>query len=198
MSDYSAKLTGEPFLYRETKILGSYLLKGYDFDELKTKNIEENLIQHKTTGSLKRTNAPIFRRLESMDKDSLSSLVNGDVRTSKLVLLYSIMKTDLLVKDFIFDVYQEKLVLDKKSINKIDVESWFEGKMMMSKSLSEKSDSTKAKLQQVILKIMQDSELIKKQKNGFEIIRPILSESFINILNNNDDIDYIKALGGNI
>lgn len=198
MADYSAKLTGEPFLYRETKILGSYLLKGYSIEKLKTRNIEENLIQHKKIGSIKRTNAPIFRRLESMDKDSLSSFINGDIRTSKLILLYSIMKTDLLVKDFVFDVYKDKLILNKKTINKIDVESWFEEKMMISNSLAKKSDSTKIKLQQVILKIMQDSELIKKQKDDFEIIPPILSESFINILKNNGDIEYIKALGGNV
>ena len=28
MEDYSAKLTGEPFLYNETKILAEYLLDG--------------------------------------------------------------------------------------------------------------------------------------------------------------------------
>ena len=41
MEDYSAKLTGEPFLYNETKILGIYLLDGEDEQELKRRNIEE-------------------------------------------------------------------------------------------------------------------------------------------------------------
>ena len=48
MEEYSAKLTGEPFLYRETKIIGDYLQQGFEASELKKKNIEENL--NKTHG----------------------------------------------------------------------------------------------------------------------------------------------------
>ena len=37
MDDYSAKLTGEPFLYNETKIIAQYLLDGMPQDELRKK-----------------------------------------------------------------------------------------------------------------------------------------------------------------
>ena len=52
MEDYSAKLTGEPFLYNETKIIGRYLLEGANEEELKKQNIEENLIKHKKISSV--------------------------------------------------------------------------------------------------------------------------------------------------
>ena len=51
MEDYSAKLTGEPFLYIETKIIAEYLLNGENPIELKRRNIEENLIHYKKTES---------------------------------------------------------------------------------------------------------------------------------------------------
>ena len=35
MEDYSAKLTGEPFMYSETKILAKYLLDGISPEDLK-------------------------------------------------------------------------------------------------------------------------------------------------------------------
>ena len=44
MEDYSAKLTGEPFLYEESKIIAGYLLDGEDPKELRKRNLEENLI----------------------------------------------------------------------------------------------------------------------------------------------------------
>lgn len=47
MEDYSAKLTGEPFLYEESKIIARYLLEGEDPKELRKRNVEENLIKHK-------------------------------------------------------------------------------------------------------------------------------------------------------
>ena len=86
MEDYSAKLTGEPFLYNETKIIGEYLLNGEEEQELKKRNIEENLIKLKKIGSVKRTNAPIFRRLNVMDKEMLKEFIYSDITTSKCIM----------------------------------------------------------------------------------------------------------------
>lgn len=49
MEDYSAKLTGEPFLYNESKIIAEYILDGEDPNKLKSRNINENLIHYKKT-----------------------------------------------------------------------------------------------------------------------------------------------------
>ena len=71
MEDYSAKLTAEPFLYNETKIIAQYLLDGISLEELKRKNIEENLIKYKSPKSIVRVNSQIFRRLNVMDSEML-------------------------------------------------------------------------------------------------------------------------------
>ena len=38
MEDYSAKLTAEPFLYNETKIIAEHLLNGEEPSKLKRRN----------------------------------------------------------------------------------------------------------------------------------------------------------------
>ena len=86
MEDYSAKLTAEPFLYNETKIIGKYLLDGEDVLELKKRNIEENLIKHNKIGSVKRVNSPIFRRLKVMNSEMLDEFVSSDIENSKYIL----------------------------------------------------------------------------------------------------------------
>lgn len=196
MEDYSAKLTGEPFLYNETKIIASYLLEGYPVKELKTKNIEENLIKHKTVASIKRANSPIFRRLHILNKEMLSEFVYSDIENSKQLLLYAIMKTDKLIRDFIIEVYKDKLLMREEYIEKFDIDKWYEEKCILSNSLKEKSESTATKLKQVIMKILQDSGLVIKEKERFKIIRPLLKEKYINILEQNGDIEYAKAIGG--
>lgn len=196
MEDYSAKLTGEPFLYNETKILGEYLLEGEDEQELKKRNIEENLIKHKKTGSIKRVNLPIFRRIDVMDSEMLFEFVHSDIETSKYILLYAIMKTDRLVKDFIMEVYKDKLLMRKEYIEKFDIDNWYEEKSVLSKTLRERSETTIAKIKQVLMKIMQDSGLVVKEKNRFKIVRPLLKEKFISMLDKNGDLDYAKAIGG--
>jgi len=196
MEDYSAKLTAEPFLYNETKIIAEYLLQGYNHTELKRKNIEENLIHHKKTGSIVRTNTPIFRRLSVMDNEMLYEFVNSDIETSKYILLYAIMKADRLVRDFVIEVYKDKLLMKKEYIEKFDIDNWYEEKCIMSATLKERTESTTAKLKQVIMKIMQDSGLVIKEKDRFKIVRPLLKEKYIGMLDKNGDYEYAKAIGG--
>ena len=153
MEDYSAKLTAEPFMYNETKILAGYLLEGENADTLKKRNIEENLIKHKKIGSVKRVNSPIFRRLKIMNKEMLEEFVYSDIENSKYILLYTIMKTDKLVRDFLFEVYKDKLLMRKEYIEKFEIDNWYEEKCILSKTLRERTESTSAKLKQVIMKI---------------------------------------------
>ena len=44
----------------------------------------------------------------------LNDFVYSDIENSKYILLYSIMKTDKLVRDFIIEVYKEKLLYFSK------------------------------------------------------------------------------------
>ncbi len=196
MEDYSAKLTGEPFLYNETKIIGRYLLDGENESVLKKRNIEENLIRHKKISSVQRVNIPIFRRLKAMNKEMMEEFVCSDIETSKYILLYAIMKTDRLVKDFVFEVYKDKLFMRKGYIEKFDIDNWYEEKCILSVTLKNRSESTSAKLKQVIMKIMQDAGLVIKEQNRFKVVRPLLKEKYINMLDKNGDLEYAKAIGG--
>ena len=200
MEDYSAKLTAEPFLYNETKIIAEYILNGEDINKLKKRNIEENLIHYKKQKSIQRVNSPIFRRLAVLDEELLREFIYSDIDTSKFILLYAIMKTDKLVRDFIIEVYKDKLLMRKEYIEKIDIDNWYDDKCTISQTLRERSESTTNKLKQVIMKIMQDSGLVKKEreKNNyrFKVIRPLLKDKFINELESRGDIEYAKAIGG--
>src|SRR5699024_10744618 len=196
MEDYSAKLTAEPFLYNETKIIAQYLLDGISLEELKRKNIEENLIKYKSPKSIVRVNSPIFERLNVMDSEMLDDFVHTDIETSKNILLYTIMKTDRLVRDFVFEVYKDKLLMRKDYIEKFDIDNWYEEKCILSRTLRERTESTTAKLKQVIMKILQDSGLVIKEKNRFKIVRPLLKEKYISMLDKKGDIEYAKAIGG--
>ena len=196
MEDYSAKLTGEPFLYEESKIIARYLLDGEDPKELRKRNVEENLIKHKKTSSIERTNSPIFRRLAVFNKDMLYEFVNGDIETSKYLLLYSCMKTDRLISDFVTEVYKDKLILKKEYIERIEIENWFEEKCILSETLRNKSQTTMYKLKQVLMLILVESGIVEKEKERFTIIRPLLRDRFITLLDVVGDIDYANAIGG--
>lgn len=196
MEDYKAKLTAEPFLYNETKIIAKFLINGESAENLRKRNMNENLIKYNSLKSIARVNAPIFRRLKIMNQEMLEEFVYSDIENSKYILLYAIMKTDALVRDFVLEVYKNKLMMKKEYIEKFDIDNWYEEKCILSESLREKSESTITKLKQVIMKIMQDSGLVIKEKAKFKIIRPLLREKYISMLEKNGDLEYAKAIGG--
>ncbi|MBP3200302.1 MAG: DUF1819 family protein [Lachnospiraceae bacterium] len=197
MVDYSAKTTAENFLYNETKTLASYLLGGEDIEVLKRRNITENLIMYKKEKAIARVNAPIFRRLAFlMEKDMIKDFLYEDISTSKYILLYAVMKTDNLVKDFVFEVYKKKVLEDIEYIEKKDIDDWYQEKMAMSETLKSVTVATENKLKQVILKILQDANLVNKEKNRFKIIKPSLKSTFIDLLDSKGDINFAKAIGG--
>jgi len=87
-------------------------------------------------------------------------------------------------------------MMRKEYIEKFDIDNWYEEKCILSNTLKERSETTSAKLKQVIMKIMQDSGLVIKEKTRFKIVRPLLKEKYISMLDKNGDLEYAKAIGG--
>lgn len=196
MQEYSATLTGGPFLYNECRIIGKYLLDGEDPSSLRKRNISENLIQYKKINSISRVNSPIFTRLLALSKNQLDFFVKADIQQSKYMLIYAIMKTDRLVKEFIRELYYDKLLMNDEHIEKYEITKWFNSKYDVSEFLRSRSESTQYKLQQVMLQIMTSSGLLKKNGELFEINRPLLCNEFIELLKETSDYEYAKSIGG--
>ena len=196
MEEYKASLTGEPFLYEETKTIGKYLLKGEDPIKLRKRNVEENLIQYKQPKSISRVNSAIFKRISILNENQLDFFVNAELQESKYMLVYTIMKTDKIVKDFMREVYYDKLLMNDSTIQQYEVEKWFNNKCIISEFLDSRSDSTKYKLKQVLMQIMNASGLVKREKITFYINRPLLSKEFIKLLSDSEDYEFAETIGG--
>ena len=196
VTKYYAGLTGEPFLFSESRILASFLAEGEDIELLRKRNIEENLIMHKKIGSLKRVSTPIFRRITTMSPNMLKVFTGSDIDTSRIALLVSIAKTDRIVRDFLVDVYADKLATKASKIDRADIERYFESVYAEEPLIRDRSEQTKSKLKQQLMKIMAEAGLVKKQADGFAITRPNITTRLANQLTADGDGEYLKALGG--
>ncbi len=197
VNKYTSALTGELFLFNETRILARYLVQGEDINLLRKRNLSENLIMHKGVGSLKRSSAPIFRRLSMMSPTALQSFADGDIESARLILLVTAAKSDRLIRDFVLNVYADKIALKTNIISKSDIERFFESVYDIAPSLRDRSESTKRNLKQKLMKIVTEAGLVKKQGQAFLVTRPIITNKLANLLVADGDSEYIKALGGN-
>lgn len=195
-SRYTAGLTGEIFLFNESRTLAGFLARGEDPDVLRARNIAENLIMYKKDSSLRRVSPPIFRRLATMSPSALEIFVSADLEASRILLLIAIAKTDRLVRDFLLTVYADKIALRATKIDKSDIERYFESVYAEEPLLRDKSDVTKMKLKQQLLKNMVEAGLVKKQADGFVVTRPNITTRLANQLAADGDSEYLKALGG--
>lgn len=196
VTKYYAGLTGEPFLFSESRILAGFLAEGEDIELLRKRNVEENLIMHKKIGSLKRVSTPIFRRITTMSPNMLKVFTGSDIDTSRIALLVSIAKTDRIVRDFLVDVYADKLATKASKIDRADIERYFESVYTEEPLIRDRSEQTKSKLKQQLMKIMAEAGLVKKQADGFAITRPNITTRLANQLTADGDGEYLRALGG--
>lgn len=198
VAKYSTALTGEPFLLSETRTLSRFLVQGESIDELRKRNLTDNLIMHKKSGSLKRTTSPIFRRLAAMTPTTQRAFANGDIESAKIILFVAIAKTDRLVRDFLINVYADKLAVKSSKIDKADIERYFESVYAEEPRLRDRTEQTKAKLKQQLMKIVAEAGLVKKQGAVFLVTQPNITNKLAIQLVGDGDSEYIKVLGGSL
>jgi hypothetical protein len=196
INKYTTGLTGEPFLFNESRLLADFLTNGEEIESLHKRNLSENLIMHKKAGSLKRVTSPIFRRLSIISPTAMQILAHDDIASAKLILLIAAAKTDRLVRDFLTNVYADKLALKSSKIDKSDIERYFESVYIEEPYLRDSTEQTKSKLKQQLMKIIVEAGLVKKQDSIFLVTQPNITNKLANQLVADGDSEYAKVIGG--
>lgn len=198
VSRYSTTLKTKPFLYRELKKVATLKQQGIKDFEINDKAIRENLFQVNSETRKREIASTVLHRLKTLDDFLLESLVKHSNETGKLLAIYTIMKTDRLFFEFMYEVFREKLLLRIFSIEDKDFNLFFDRKKEQSETVADWQDYTFYKLKQVYIRILFEADLIKNQKHEREINRPILDESVKKHLKALGEQDYLNALLGEV
>ena len=124
--EYSSAIKKTPFKYLISKKIALLMLKGLDRNEVYNECYHNNYIEIDSVERRREVTNVIYERLVKLDQFLLDYFVNGDVETSKFILVYAIAKTDSLFLDFMFEVYREALVGRKDYITVDDFDNFFE------------------------------------------------------------------------
>ena len=197
---YNAGLMSQSFWFIEFKKIVELYYNGVDFDEIKRQCIDENLFGAINPNRERRMCGYLLTRLRSMDDKLVSLFVRADIATQKLINLITIMNTNRLFFEFVYEVYRNKLIVGESSIDLKDGNIFITQKESQNEDLASWSESTKKKLRSLFLNILTEADMVKwvddkKQKRC--VNRVFVNMELENYLKSNNRSIYNAIAGEN-
>ena len=193
---YSAGLMSQSFWFLEFKKVVKLRQEGMAFDDIKKKCVEENLFGAAREYRALRMAGYIINRVKAMDETLVDLFCNSDLATQKLINLVTILRTDRLFFEFLYEIYREKVILGVDTMEEADVNVFFTRKETQSELIAGWKDSTKRHLRSCYLNFMTDANLLTVMNKKKMITPPILDIALERYLQSIGEEVLVKALTG--
>ena len=193
---YSAGLMSQSFWFLEFKKVVKLRQEGMAFDDIKKKCVEENLFGAAREYRALRMAGYIINRVKAMDETLVDLFCNSDLATQKLINLVTILRTDRLFFEFVYEIYREKVILGVDTMEEADVNVFFTRKETQSELIAGWKDSTKRHLRSCYLNFMTDANLLTVVNKKKMITPPILDIALERYLQSIGEEVLVKALTG--
>ncbi len=194
---YSSAIKKTPFKYPIAKKIAKLMLDGLDRDEIYQKCFYENYVEIESLERRREVTNVIYNRLCSLDEYLLKAFYNGDVATSKFILVYAISKMDTLFFDFLFEKYRDALLNPERHYLSIDdFDNFFESKKQVDLIVAKWGNFTLQCLTKGYRNILVESALGRRERKTIVVERAMIHpavEEHIGIIG---DEDYLKAILG--
>ncbi len=193
---YSSAIKKTPFKYPIAKKISKLMLDGLDRNEIFKKCFEENYVEIESEERRREVTNVIYERLCVLDGFLLSEFYNGDVATSKFLLVYAIAKTDPLFFDFLFEKYREALLSERNYLSIDDFDNFFEAKKQTDVIVAKWGAFTLQCLTKGYRNILVDSGMGHRERKNIVVNKLMIHPAVEEHLDLIGDHEYVKAILG--
>ncbi len=193
---YSAGMVSRPFWFLEFKKTVKLLNDGLSFDDIKEKNLVENIYGANKEYRAKEIYNGVTRRARMLDEELIRLFCDTGLETQKAMALFTAMKIDKLFFEFMYEVYREKILIGVKILDHSAIMIFFKDRQVHDKSAAAWADCTLKKLQNSYINYLIESGLITDKNNKHEITQPIIDPRFERYLIDNNLRPYLYAMTG--
>ena len=193
---YSAGLMSQSFWFIEFKKVVKLRAEGKTADEIRSKCLDENLFGAANDYRAKRMYGYLMARVGALDDELIRLFIASDLATQKLINLISLLWTDRLFLEFVYEVYRERVILGIPVLDDSDVRVFFKNKETQSEDIERWNDSTKRKLKNCYINYMTDANLLTVTGKEKRITPPILDVALERYLQAHGDTVIMKAITG--
>jgi hypothetical protein len=198
LMEYSAGMASCLFWFNETRKTAELLMAGKSRDEIKELALKENIYQARSEDRKRRIFGVAMKRLDSLPRDVIAAIAGWDADAAKLLVLISIMKTDLLFFEFMYEVFRQAVMLGEKELSSRAIDAFFDEKRAQSQEVAGWSQVAIEKLKQTYAKILAEAGLLSISKNKKEIITPPIDHRLRELADKNGLKPYLDVITGEI
>lgn len=193
--EYSAGMVSCLFWLNETRNTIPFYLENTKVADMRKIAVEQNIYQVRAEDRCRRIAGVAYKRLDALTPGLIELFRDADNNTASIILLISIMKTDLLFFEFMHSVVKKAIQLGQKEIQDSDIKIFFEEKIAQSEVVAGFSESAIAKLKQTYIKILINAGLVEAA-NTKRLKIPYIDYNLNNLLRQNGYGPYLSTLTG--
>lgn len=170
--------TGGLFRHESVKLATLYLELA-DWSAVRDNVIDNNVLQTRTLGTLKRICYEIISRLKTLNDEELTFFVTGTYQEQGSLLWVAVCRRYAFIADFATEVIRERYITMKIDLSSDDFNAFLNRKTEWHSELDELQPSTRNKLRQVLFKILHEVGLLSTNN---KIHPAMLSSKLISLI----------------
>lgn len=193
---YSARLTGNQFLYNEFKVMVKLFLRGFSKEEIFRKIEDENLFEYRSLKAIGKHLGAVWERINYLDEYLMKIVATEPNEIGRLINFYSILKYDLLFLEFMEEVVLEKVYAHQMELSHADISNFFGIKAEQSGIISNFKETTLKRLRAAYFELLMGAGYVVKDGSEFSLTTPIAVYQICNYLEEIGEKRYAKAMLG--
>ena len=196
--EYSAGIVSKGFWFLEFKKFLEFLKDGKNENEIRKMQEEENIFSAPSKDYGKRIFSEINKRIKVLSGDIKELFFESDTGTQKIINLLSIMVTDKLFFEYVYNSYRNELLLGTKEYNPDVVMKFLKEKAEQNEEIAKFSEKTLKRMQGTYGNYLKEAGLLEEKNKEILYGKVYLDYELEKLLMENNMEVYIKTLKGEV
>lgn len=179
---YNLSFTAASLRPELARIVAENFLLDNDWDKTKERILATNALQCRSTSSAIRLERELRQRLITLTAEQLTFLAQAPTEDRAAMAWLATCKHTQFVFEFAAEVLRDKLAAYDPVLRRSDYEAYVKNKAVVHTELTALSSSSKAKIRQVLLRMLFEAGLVSKGPALGTIQRPVLSPGTVHVI----------------
>lgn len=194
--EYNAGIVSKGFWFLEFKKFLEFLKNGKNEIEIRKLQDEENIFSASSKDYGKRIISEINKRIKILPEGIKELFFKSDTGTQKVINLLSIMGTDKLFFEYVYNSYRNELLLGTKEYNPGIVMKFLKEKAEQNEEVAKFSEKTLKRMQGTYGNYLKEAGLLEEKNKKILYGKVYLDYELEKLLRENNMEIYVKTLKG--